>query len=75
MAAQPRLAAVVFDLAMDVAHRYPHDGDVKELLSQIADLHYGIEIGLAHINRGASGENARRLTREYQRLKEGLAAQ
>lgn len=70
MAAKPRLAAEVFDLAMDVAHRYPQDGEVKELLSLAADLHYGIEIGLSHINRGASGENARRLTREYQRFRE-----
>ena len=74
MAARPRLASEAFDLAMDVADRYPHDADVKELLSQIGDLHYGIEIGLSFINRGASGENAKRLVREHKRFQKQMGA-
>lgn len=74
MAARPRLASEAFDLAMDVADRYPHGAQVKELLTIVADVHYGIEIGLSFINRGASGENARRLVREHKRFQKQMGA-
>lgn len=75
MPAKPRLASQVFDRALDVASRYPEDADVKELVLLAGDLHYGTELALSHLNRGVSGDNARRLTREYERFKKRLETQ
>ena len=69
MPAQPRLSEEVWVSALDLTTKYPTDNDVRMLAQLAADLHYGTELALAHINRGVSGENARRLLREYERMK------
>lgn len=72
MPARPRLASEVFDRMLEVAHRYPDDEGVKELVVMSADLHYGSELALAYMNRGISGENARRLLSEYERFVQSM---
>lgn len=74
IAARPRLASDVFDLALDILHRYPNDLQVVELATMAADLHYGTELALAFMNRGISGDNARRLLKQYEQFKQRTCA-
>lgn len=70
MPARERLASTVFDAAMGVAERYPEDDEVRRLVVLAGDLHYGVELALAYMNRGISGDNARRLQRAYEQFKQ-----
>lgn len=74
MPARERLASTVFDAAMGVAKRYPEDTEVRRLVVLAGDLHYGTELALAYLNRGISGDNARRLQRAYDQFKQQFDA-
>ena len=65
MSAKDRLARELFEKARDLAERQPSP-ETYELVKMAANNMYGVQIGMAFLNRGAAGVRARQLLDEYE---------
>lgn len=72
MPARPRLSEEAWGKALEIVKKYPADPDVRALAHTCAAMHYGVELGMAYINRGITGDRARQLFNEYESARQWL---
>ena len=68
MPARPRRSEELLAKVQDLARTTPTPA-VMEIARLATDIHYGTEIGMAYLNRGASGTRAAQLVKEFEELR------